>query len=79
MELLYKADHVRGAEWKALMAAKRPDLPVHVWPEPGVAEDVRYLAVWQPPDDMTTRFPQAKIVFSIGTQTACLIAASTLS
>jgi glyoxylate/hydroxypyruvate reductase len=66
MALLYKADPVRGAEWKALIAAKRPDLPVHVWPDTGVADAVRYLAVWQPPEDMTTRFPHAKIVFSIG-------------
>jgi glyoxylate/hydroxypyruvate reductase A len=66
MALLYKADPVRGAEWKALIAAKKPDLPVHVWPETGDAAAVRYLAVWEPPDDMAVRFPQTKIVFSVG-------------
>jgi glyoxylate/hydroxypyruvate reductase len=66
MALLYKADPVRGAEWKALIAAKKPDLPVHVWPETGDAAAVRYLAVWEPPDDMAMRFPQTKIVFSVG-------------
>jgi hypothetical protein len=29
MAFLYKGDPVRGAEWKVLMAAKKPDLPVH--------------------------------------------------
>jgi len=66
MALLYKADPVRGAEWKALIAAKKPDLPVHVWPDTGDADAVRYLAVWEPPEDMATRFPHAKIVFSVG-------------
>jgi glyoxylate/hydroxypyruvate reductase len=66
MALLYKADPVRGAEWKALIATKKPDLPVHVWPETGDAASIRYLAVWEPPEDMAARFPQAKIVFSVG-------------
>jgi glyoxylate/hydroxypyruvate reductase A len=66
MALLYKADPLRGAEWKALIAAKKPDLPVHVWPETGDADAIRYLAVWEPPEDMATRFPQTKIVFSVG-------------
>ncbi len=35
MALLYKADPVRGAEWKALIATKKPDLPVHVRPDTG--------------------------------------------
>jgi glyoxylate/hydroxypyruvate reductase len=66
MALLYKGDPVRGAEWKALIAAKKPDLPVHVWPDTGDANAVRYLAVWEPPEDMATRFPHTEIVFSIG-------------
>lgn len=66
MALLYKADPVRGAEWKALIAAKKPDLPVHVWPETGDADAVRYLAVWEPPENMAARFPHTKIVFSVG-------------
>lgn len=66
MALLYKGDPVRGAEWKVLMAAKRPDLPVRVWPETGDADSIHYLAAWEPPDDLAVRFPQTKIVFSLG-------------
>ncbi len=66
MALLYKADPVRGAEWKALIAAKKPDLPVHVWPETGDPAAVRYLAIWEPLEDMAARFPQAEIIFSLG-------------
>ncbi|OYU47757.1 MAG: glyoxylate/hydroxypyruvate reductase A [Rhizobiales bacterium PAR1] len=66
MALLYKADPTRGLEWKALLATKAPDLPVHVWPETGDPAAVRYLAVWEPPPEMLTRFPNAEIVFSVG-------------
>ena len=51
---------------KALIATKKPDLPVHVWPETGDANAARHLAVWEPPEDMAARFPQTKIVFSVG-------------
>jgi glyoxylate/hydroxypyruvate reductase len=66
MALLYKADPVRGAEWKALIEKRAPDLPVSLWPETGDPATVRYLAVWQPPEDMMARFPNTEIVFSVG-------------
>lgn len=66
MALVYKADPERGEEWKRLMAQKRPDLPFYVWPETGDPAAVRFLAVWQPPENMLTRFPNVEIVFSTG-------------
>jgi glyoxylate/hydroxypyruvate reductase len=65
MALLYKADPVRGAEWKALIAVKKPNLPVHVWPETGDPAAVRYLAIWEPLEDIA-RFKQTEIIFSLG-------------
>ena len=66
MALLYKADPVRGAEWAQQLARKAPDLPFHIWPETGDPAAIRYLAVWNPPEDMLERFPNAEIVFSVG-------------
>lgn len=66
MALLYKADPARGAEWKELIAEKVPGLAFHIWPDTGDPALVRYLAVWEPPDDMMVRFPRAEIVFSTG-------------
>ncbi len=66
MALLYKADPVRGLEWQARIRVLAPDLPVYIWPQTGEAAAVRYLAVWQPPDDMLARFPNTEIVFSVG-------------
>ena len=65
MALLYKADPVRGAEWKTLIAARKPDLPVHVWPETGDPAAIRYLAIWEPLEDIA-RFEQTEIIFSLG-------------
>jgi glyoxylate/hydroxypyruvate reductase A len=66
MAFVYKADPVRGAEWAALFARKRPALPFHVWPETGDPASVRYLAAWLPPDDLAARFPKLEVVFSVG-------------
>lgn len=66
MALLYKADPVRGREWRALIDRKAPDLSVHIWPEVGDPAAIRYLAVWQPPENMIAQFPAAEIVFSVG-------------
>ncbi|KQY90799.1 glyoxylate/hydroxypyruvate reductase A [Pelomonas sp. Root1444] len=66
MAFLYKADAVRGAEWARLFAVKAPDMPFHIWPDTGDAEDVRYLAAWLPPADIENRFPRLEILFSTG-------------
>jgi glyoxylate/hydroxypyruvate reductase A len=66
MSLVYKADPARGAEWAALLAAKRPDLPFHVWPDTGDAAAVRFLAAWVPPADLMGTFPNLEVLFSVG-------------
>jgi glyoxylate/hydroxypyruvate reductase A len=66
MTFLYKADPLRGAEWARLFAEKAPDIAFRLWPDFGAAEDVRYLAAWQPPCDLMQTFPNLEIVFSVG-------------
>ena len=66
MTFLYKADPQRGAEWARLFAEKAPELAFRVWPDVGAAEDVRYLAAWQPPGELMQTFPNLEIVFSVG-------------
>jgi glyoxylate/hydroxypyruvate reductase len=66
MALLYKADPVRGLEWRTRIREIAPDLPFHIWPETGDPAAIRYLAVWRPPENMIERFPNVEIVFSVG-------------
>lgn len=62
---LYKADPVRGAEWAECFERKAPALEFRQWPLDAEAERVRYLAAWEPPQDLA-RFPRLELVFSVG-------------
>ncbi|MGN6094410.1 MAG: hypothetical protein ACTHOL_18830, partial [Luteibacter jiangsuensis] len=73
MTFLYKADPVRGAVWADLFARKMPEMPFRIWPEDGGLRgdprEVRYLAAWQPPEDLAVRFPNLEVLFSTGAGT----------
>lgn len=69
MTLLYKADPVRGAAWAELLAHKMPELPFRIWPDIGDPKEVRFLAAWQPPVDLSTQFPNLEVLFSTGAGT----------
>jgi glyoxylate/hydroxypyruvate reductase A len=62
---LYKADPVRGAEWAEWFTRKAPQLDFRQWPLQEDPALVRYLAAWEPPDDLT-HFPNLELVFSVG-------------
>lgn len=66
MSLVYKSEPVRGAAWAARFARVLPDLPFHIWPDMGDPAAVRYLAAWQPPEGLATRFPALEVLFSVG-------------
>jgi glyoxylate/hydroxypyruvate reductase A len=66
MSFLYKSDPVRGAQWARLFAEKAPQLDFHIWPQTGDAQQVRYLAAWQPPPDLAHTFPNLEVMFGIG-------------
>lgn len=65
MALLYKADPVRGEKWKALFAERAPDIEWRAWPEIGDPRDIRYLAAWQAPDNLTTLLPNLQVLFAL--------------
>ncbi len=69
MTFLYKADPVRGAAWAELLARKMPELPFRIWPDIGDPREVRFLAAWQPPEDLAARFPNLEVLFSTGAGT----------
>lgn len=66
MSFLYKSDPVRGAVWAEQFARKMPELPFRIWPDTGDPRGVRYMAAWQPPEDLATRFPNLEVLFSTG-------------
>ena len=66
MSLLYKADPIRGLEWKALFAELAPEIDFRLWPEIGDPEQVRHLVAWQAPQDLIDSLPNLEVLFSTG-------------
>ncbi|MCW1247466.1 glyoxylate/hydroxypyruvate reductase A, partial [Pseudomonas sp. SAICEU22] len=65
MALLYKADPVRGEQWKRLFAEHAPDIEWRAWPDIGDPRDIRYLAAWQAPDNLETLLPNLEVLFAL--------------
>ncbi|MHA3737221.1 2-hydroxyacid dehydrogenase [Pseudomonas sp. Eth.TT006] len=65
MALLYKADPVRGEQWKALFAEHAPDIEWRAWPDIGDPADIKYLAAWQAPDDLQRVLPNLQVLFAL--------------
>ncbi|WP_237883457.1 2-hydroxyacid dehydrogenase [Pseudomonas sp. PGPR40] len=65
MALLYKADPVRGEQWKRLFAEHAPDIEWRAWPDIGDPKEIRYLAAWQAPDDLDTLLPNLQVLFAL--------------
>ncbi|MDR7151840.1 glyoxylate/hydroxypyruvate reductase A [Hydrogenophaga palleronii] len=66
MSFLYKSDPVRGAVWAQRFSQQLPELPFRIWPDVPDPHEVRYLAAWEPPADLATRFPNLEVLFSTG-------------
>jgi glyoxylate/hydroxypyruvate reductase A len=63
---VYKADPERGRQWAEIFQREAPQIAFRIWPDVGDPLSVRYLAAWQPPSDIATRFPNLKLLFSTG-------------
>lgn len=63
---VYKSDPVRGRVWADVFRAQAPHIDFRIWPDVGDPEQVRFLAAWVPPDDITQQFPKLKVLFSSG-------------
>ena len=66
MHIVYKSEPVRGAHWQRWLAQQAPDIQLHIWPETGDPAEVDMLIAWQPPDDLTTLFPNLRALLSVG-------------
>lgn len=63
---VYKADAQRGRQWAEIFHRDAPEIDFRLWPEVGDAHAVRYLAAWEPPADLDSRFPNLELLFSTG-------------
>ena len=63
---VYKADPQRGWQWAETFRDEAPEIEFRLWPQVGDGADVRYLAAWEPPADLATRFPNLALLLSTG-------------
>jgi glyoxylate/hydroxypyruvate reductase A len=63
---VYKADPQRGRQWAEIFRREAPEIEFRLWPEIADGADVRYLAAWEPPADLATRFPKLQLLLSTG-------------
>lgn len=63
---VYKADPQRGRQWAEIFRHEAPEIEFRLWPEIGAGADVHYLAAWEPPADLATRFPDLRLLLSTG-------------
>ena len=63
---LYKADPVRGRQWAEVFSRHAPGIDFRLWPDIGDPARVRFLAAWEPPSDIASRFPNLQLLFSSG-------------
>ncbi|WP_418609704.1 2-hydroxyacid dehydrogenase [Gluconobacter cerinus] len=66
MSFVLKSTEERARLWKPMFASELPELAFHVWPETGDPQKVRYLAAWQPPENLAENFPNLEVLFSVG-------------
>lgn len=64
--IAYKADQKRGQAWRDYFGRTDSDVEFRVWPEIGDPAEVRYLAVWEPIDNLADKFPNLEVLFSTG-------------
>jgi len=65
-------------EWRAAFAESLPDLEFRIWPDVGEARDVEVALVWDPMQEQLLRFPNLKLIASLGAGVDHLLAATTL-
>ncbi|MCP5081018.1 MAG: glyoxylate/hydroxypyruvate reductase A [Alphaproteobacteria bacterium] len=67
MAVLFVLNRYNASDWSDMMRDRAPDLDVRLWPdETGNPEDIKYVVAWNPPPGELAKYPNLKVIFSIG-------------
>jgi glyoxylate/hydroxypyruvate reductase len=64
--------------WGKALNKVAPKLDIRLWPNVGNVEDITYAAAWLPPPDELKRFPNLKVIFSLGAGVDAILGDPTL-
>ena len=64
--------------WGKALQKVAPKLDIRVWPTVGKVENITYAAAWLPPPDELKRFPNLKVIFSLGAGVDAILGDPTL-
>jgi glyoxylate/hydroxypyruvate reductase len=64
--------------WGKALKKVAPKLDIHLWPNVGNVEDITFAAAWLPPPDVLKRFPNLKVIFSLGAGVDAILGDPTL-
>lgn len=78
MSLIFCSRSDDPDEWRAAFAEAMPGLEFRIWPDFGEADDVEVALVWDPMQEQLLRFPNLKLIASLGAGVDHLLAATTL-
>ncbi|HYB54760.1 MAG TPA: glyoxylate/hydroxypyruvate reductase A [Alphaproteobacteria bacterium] len=66
MALLFKSDSDRIEWWRRELGERMPEVEVRCWPEVGDPKDIEFALVWNMPRGALARFPNLRVIFSLG-------------
>ena len=66
MPLLFISKSDDPDAWRAMLAEGLPDLEVRVWPEAGDPGEIEFALAWKPEPGLLARFPNLKLIQSLG-------------
>lgn len=66
MALIFRSDVDRADLWCDALRRHMPELDVRKWDDPGDPGDIEFALVWKPPPGGLRRFPNLKVIFSLG-------------
>ena len=78
MSLIFCSRSDDPDEWREAFAEAIPDLEFRIWPDVGKVDEVEVALVWDPMQEKLLRFPNLKLIASLGAGVDHLLAATTL-
>ena len=66
MALLFKSDSDRIEWWRRELGERMPEVEVRCWPEVGDPKEIEFALVWNMPKGALARFPNLRVIFSLG-------------